>query len=191
MSRFNDFHDAYHSALDVIHKFMAPGQYEPQMDGLVKWMLETDTNPYSYLPEIWGSALGTAEGFASLLQVISHALYDDGEITFVKVNGSPRIVFAWANETNFRDYVLSNQEKELEKKSIRGYGNPYEIEVLKITPNEFGPLCDEYNRAHLKYHFFNDAEDHGIDWAADHYRKYKLWQEEWVEECRTQLNISS
>lgn len=182
MDKFEKFDQAYKEAVETIKRFMEPCSYEPQMDGLVKWMLETDANPYAYLPQEWAGALDSAQGFASLLHYIHHAVYDDGEITFVRVNGEPRIVFAWheGDDAKFRDLVLNEQEKEIEK---RRRCNPYEIEVLDIAPNEFGPLYDAYQTAEVKQWYINDAASHGTEWAAEHYRKYRCWNEEWITEC--------
>lgn len=183
MQKFEQFQKAYDQAVATIHKFLEPGQYEPQMNGLVKWMLETDANPYSFLPYGWADALESAQGFASLLHHIHHAVYDDGDIDFVKVNGEPRIVFAWQHDDKFRDYVLTNQEKEIEKRPIFGQVRPYEIEVLDIKPNEFGPIYDAWQAEDIKRCFIMDASGHGVEWAAEHYRKYRCWNEEWMTEC--------
>lgn len=185
MDQFEKFNQSHFAAIEIIKRFMEPGRYEPQMDKLVKWMLETDANPYSYLPEEWASAFGSAQGFASLLHYIHHAVYDDGEITFVRVNGGPRIVFACheGDDDKFRNLVLTEQEKEIEKRPIFGRCRPYEIEVLDITPNEFGPLYNEFQSAEVKHWFINDAASHGTEWAAEHYRKYHCWNEAWITEC--------
>ena len=142
---------------------------------LVKWMLETDVNPYSYLPEHWAGAVKSAEGFASLVHMLSHALHDDGDVTFVKVDGVPRIVFAWRHEDNFTSLVLSESEKE----RFAHYVSSPTIEVLDIEPNQFGVLCDAYQKEWLKDCFTTDALN-GIEWAAEHYRSYRQWDESWI-----------
>ena len=182
MSKFDQFQKNYDEAIETIKLFQQPGEYEPQMNGLVNWMLESDANPYSYLPENWAGHVSSAEGFASLLNMIHHAVYDDGDITFVTVNGGPRIVFVHQMEDNFRKYVLSRQEQDMENNPR--YRAAYEIKVLDIEPNEFGPLYDAHMVEEIKGWFENDAWAHGVDWAAGHYRKYKLWNEAWVEEVR-------
>jgi hypothetical protein len=181
MKKFQEFQKAHDDAIITINSFLQPSKYEPDMSPLVKWMMETDANPYSYLPEGWANSLSTATGFAGLLHHISHALYDDGEITFVKVNGEPRITFVWRHEDNFRNYVLSEQEKQFEERF--GDGDRYDIEVLDIKPAEFGPLYDAYQRDWIKQCFINDAS-RGIEWAAECYRKYQCWDDAWIEEAR-------
>lgn len=177
-NKFEAFQKNYDEAVETIKRFLEPSKYEPQMNGLVKWMMETDANPYSYLPHGWAGATGSAEGFAGLLHTIHHALYDDGDITFVTVNEEPRIVFVWRHEDNFRNYVLSEQEKDLEKR----WSSEYRIEVLDIKPDEFGPLYDAYYVKEIKHWFMDDAEVHGVEYVVKHYQKYKLFDPAWIVE---------
>lgn len=181
--KFEQFQQAYNEALDTINEFLKPSDNEPQINGLVQWMLETDANPYAYLPKEWASSLYTAENFADLLNYIHHAVYDDGDITFVTVNDEPRIVFANQHEENFRDHVLNNQEKEVEKNLICGRYNNYDIKVLDIEPNEFGALYNTFQRDHIKRCFIRDSTRFNVEWAANLYREYHCWDENWITEC--------
>ncbi len=181
--KFAAFQKSYDEAIVTINRFLEPSPYEPQMNGLVKWMMETDANPYSYLPEGWAGSTGSAECFAGLLYTIHHALYDDGDITFVTVNDEPKIVFVWQHEDNFRNYVLSEQQKDLEKR----WDTKYDIRVLNIKPDEFGPLYDKYFAKQIKHWFMNDAEDHSLEFAIEHYQsKYKLFNPAWIKEQHEQ-----
>ena len=182
MNKFEKFQANYDEAIKTIKQLQGPSEYEPQMNGLVNWLLETDANPYSYLPEGWAGSISSAEGFASLLGVIHHAVYDDGDITFVTVNGEPRIVFVHKFEDNFRNYVLTTQEKEMENGAWR---TEYDVKFLDIEPNEFGVIYDAFQIKEIKRWFTSDARAHGVEWAASHYRSYKLWNEAWVEEYKT------
>ena len=159
MNKLNDFKKSHEEALAAIQMFSEPTKYNPPMDGLVRWMLETGANPYGYLPNN-GNALGSAESFAGLLYSISHALYDDGDITFVSVNGEPRIVFAHRTEDNIRNMALSPVEREREcgvNPPYSYYPAEYEIKILDIEPNQFGQLYDEYTtKLHKEW---NDLED--------------------------------
>lgn len=136
--KFTEFKKNYDEAVESIIGF----QDHPQMGGLVRWMMETETNPYGYLPSHYAGSLSSAEAFAGLLHMIQYSLYDDGDITFVTVNGEPRIVFAWKHEDNFRDLVLYDQEKEFESDPL--LKTTYKIKVLNIEPNEFGTVYDAY-----------------------------------------------
>lgn len=181
MNKFEVFQKSYDDAIAAINRHLSTPSdlYDYSMVPLVQWMMETDANPYAYLPHGWAGSTTNAEMFASLLHYIHHALYDDGDITFVTVNDEPRIVFAWKHEDNFRNYVLSDTEKDVEKRSG---GAQYEIKVLDITPGEFGPLYDQYQRNWLKECFLGDAS-RDIEWAANNYRKYKCWNDQWIAEA--------
>lgn len=183
--KFKAFQKSHDEAVETIKRFLEPYQYEPQMNGLVKWMMETDANPYSYLPHAWAGSTGSAESFVGLLHTIHHAVYDDGDITFVTVNGEPRIVFVWRHEENFRNYVLTEQEKDLEKR----WSSEYVIEVLDIKPDEFGPLYDAHYANQIKYWFMNDAEDHSVEYALEHYQKYKLFDPAWIAEFEKEQGV--
>ncbi len=181
MTKLEVFQKNYDEAIATINHYLnTPNdKYDYGMVPLVQWMMETDANPYAYLPHGWAGSTTSAEMFAGLLHCIHHALYDDSDITFVSVNDEPRIVFVWKHEDNFRNYVLNNTEKDIEK---RWGKERYEIKTLDITPGEFGPLYDEYQRNWLKECFLTDAS-RGIEWSAGVYRKYKCWNEEWIAEA--------
>jgi hypothetical protein len=180
-NKFEVFQQNYDEAIELINKFLQTSKYEPQINGLVQWMLETDANPYSYLPHNWAGSTTSAEAFASLLRMISHAVYDDGDITFVKVDGEPRIVFASEHEDDFRDYVLSEQEKAIEAQ----WSGKYIIQVLDIKPNEFGAIYDSYYITQVKQWFMDDAETITLERAVEHYEKYKAFDPAWIEQFKT------
>lgn len=181
MRKLEVFQKSYDDAIVSISRHLnTPNDaYDYGMVPLVQWMMATDANPYAYLPHNWAGSTTNAEMFASLLHCIHHALYDDGDITFVTVNNEPRIVFVWRHEDNFRNYVLSDTEKDIEQSHSE---EQYEIKVLDIKPEQFGPLYDEYQRNWLKECFLTDASS-GVEWAANNYRKYKCWSDEWIAEA--------
>lgn len=179
--KFDTFQTVHDDALDTIEQFLNNTTDSPPMNELVRWMLETDANPYGYLPHGWAGSVSTATGFQSLLHNLHHALYDDGDVTFVTVDDQPRIVFAHQYDDGFRERVLSKQEQDLEKE--RFDNTPYDIKILNIKPNEFGPLHDAYQAAWLKQCFLHDSRC-DIEHATEHYRKYQQWSESWVEEAR-------
>ncbi len=183
MNRINKFQESHLAAMKSIQNFTLPGIYEPHMDGLVKWMLNTEANPYSYLGQN-GGALSSAEQFDGLLNSIHHALYDDGEMEFVTVNDEPRIVFSHRENTYFRDDVLTSQEKSMEQSYDK---TKFEIAVLEINPNEFGALYDAYNLKRIKECFAMDAASQSIEFAVEHYRSYSCFSEDWIEECKEEI----
>ena len=184
MRKLKEFEKAYREALKNIAAFCD----DLELGELTRWMLETDANPYAYLPEGWAGALETAEGFSNLLNHIHHAVYDDGDITFVTVNGEPRIVFAHQADSDFREAVLSQQEKDLEKRPIFGKLRLQEIEVLNdLKPSEFGKLYDAYQEKDLRRSFSIDAGRLGIDFATGVYNRYACFSQNWVQECAEEI----
>lgn len=175
MNKLENFEKVHQEALAAIARFQ---QGPPEMVGLVEWMLTTDANPYAYLPEGWAGAISCSTGFAGLLFAIRHAVLDDGDITFVTVNGEPRIVFADKWDDNFRNYVLSNQEGRM----VIDMDSEFDIKVLDISPNEFGALHDAFQAKWVKKCFMSDARRQGVDFAVKHYREYKCFNDSWIEE---------
>lgn len=179
MLRFEKFQRNYDSAIDTINHFLTDDSHESSMKELTLWLMETEINPYSFLPELWAASLENAQSFASLLGHISHALYDDGDITFVTVNNCPRIVFAnrYDIEAN-RQLALSKTEIDSEGRRNRLL---YQVEILTIKPEEFGLLAEKYHESEIRRCFLGDAE-HNLEWAISHYRKYKCWQDSWISD---------
>ena len=138
--RLTVFRKNFDKALEEIAYFLKPTSYEPRMHELVKWMLETDANPYSYLPSDWGEALENAQLFVELLHLIHHALYDDGDICFVSVNGQPRIVFHDPHDIGIHRSALTEQERY----ALEQFGRRHEVEILDIQPNDFGSTYDAF-----------------------------------------------
>ena len=60
---------------------------------LMRWIMTSDMNPFSYLPSAWAQLTHTGDGTHLLLCEIHHALMDDGDITFLVVNNAPCISF--------------------------------------------------------------------------------------------------
>ena len=179
MKKIKTFKKNYDEAVDTINSFL---EGPDSMNELAKWLMTTDANPYSYLDHTWAGISQTAEGMANLLNYIHHAVVDDGDITFVKVNGEPRIVFAHQFDDFFRDVVLSRHEKEMEKKREEyGINFEYKIEVLDIKPNDFGKVYDKYQKEQVKQWFLFDAKRHGVKFAKQNYEHYNCWDENWIK----------
>lgn len=175
------FHTKFNAAIDYIQEILDKPEdaYDYEVSVLVKWMLTTEANPYSYLPEGHQSSFYSAQDFYGLISIIRHALYDDGDITFVKVNGEPRITFIWQHEDNFEDLILSEQDKRLKEMSMVGY----EVEILDISPAEFPDVYEEYLLNSIKKSFLWDAKRRGLDFAIHHYSKqYRCYDPAWENE---------
>ena len=184
MNKFKTFKKVYEEAVESIHRFIDDPS---DMNELAAWLMTTDASPYSYLQEGYASMMSTAEGCDGLLATIHHAVYDDGDITFVKVDDAPRIVFAHKHDDDFRKLVLSVQEQEIEKRLIFGKTRQYEIEVLSIKPNDFPKIYNAYQLKELQRCFSCDAGRNGIDFAVEHYKKYACFSEDWVKICADEI----
>lgn len=152
MKRFDEFKKKYDEAIRLINRM---AEEPSSIKELVNWLINTEHNPYSFLPENYAAGFCSAEGFASLLYMIHYAVEDDGDICFLMINGTPSIRFIDRYSDNLEEKVLSKQELALKKKSEqftarweKFFGKkvkktPY-VEVLNIKPNEFGPIYDEF-----------------------------------------------
>ena len=169
------FNETFQESLKTIEHFR---NSKDSMQPLVERLLQTDKNPCSFLTEPWAGSMYSADSFVGLLNNIHHALYDDGDITFVSVNGEPRIVFYNQYEDNFRDVVLTRQEKDMDKR----YGNDSEVVVLDVTPSEFCDLVDCYHTSWVKECFKSDSKRNGVNFAVEHYKTYKCFDSSWVYE---------
>jgi hypothetical protein len=147
---------------------------EPEMRAITEHLLDTDANPYSFLPEGWAGHMETSTGFASLLRTIHHAIYDDGDISFPIVNSEPRIAFVWRHEENYTDYVLSEQEKDLRKR----WNSEYKVEQCKDVM-EFIKMHREYHRNDVQRCFIQDAARQGWEFAVEHYSRYAKFDPDW------------
>jgi hypothetical protein len=108
------------------------------------WLTETSANPYDYLDRSYAGYFSSADSFASLLQLIHHALLDDGAICFVVVNGRPMIAF----EDKFEiENVDLRSSIELMVADRRGVKRQYE---LLDGVDAFIERRDQYERLRLE-----------------------------------------
>ena len=150
--KLQDFWYNFDTAITNIKSYLEPDQYAPHMHELALWLLETEHNPYAYLDHNYAMYMSDAIGFDMILSMLHHALYDDGDVTFVTVNNKPRIIFWGRWDDNFRQYCLTDTEKEIES-----HGYRYAVQVLDIKPNEFGALYDAYEKEQeLKYDWVDE-----------------------------------
>ena len=114
----NTFKNNFEKSLAYIQSVLDTPEdaYNYEQALLANWMLNSGVNPYEYLPLEWAGSLSCASHFEMLLRTLHHSLYDDGDISFITVDGSPRIVFICHSDDNFREKALRLQEryKEIE-----------------------------------------------------------------------------
>ena len=183
MNKLEQFDKVHAEAMERIQQYLSipEDSYDHGMVGLVKWLLETDQNPYHYLQQEVAEWTGSATGFVSLLDLIHHALYDDGDIEFVKVNGQPKIVFVWRHDDGFYDAILSDSDKALAAR--KGLKAEDIVEVMdNIIPREFIEECEKYQLKHIQKCYITDAARRGIQFADAHYSQYEVWEEDWRHE---------
>lgn len=161
--KIDEFNRIHEQAVENIYSYLEEIPDSPQMNGLVRWMLEADVNPYSYLEKEYAGLPEDAVGFAQLLDTIYHAVYDDGDILFIKVEGVPKIVFC--------DFDALSE-----------FGD--NVEILDILPNEFGAICDKYHLKQIKAAFAVDCAIYGEVYACSYYSEYKAFEASWVEEMK-------
>ena len=99
-----------------------------EMRAITNLLIQTDVNPYGFLPNEWANGFDTSSGFASLLHMIYHALVDDGEISFPIVNGEPRIRFVSRWEDNYEHFMAL-----LRLASIKYHDERYEQQIENLS----------------------------------------------------------
>jgi hypothetical protein len=112
----------FEDALQRIHAFRNDPNADMRL--LTHWLMDTDTNPYWFLESRYAGMLESAEQFATLLGMIHHSIVDDGEISFVAVNGRPMIVFANRDEIGHVE-LRSEMERMADEK--RGAAPSYDF----------------------------------------------------------------
>lgn len=181
MNRLDEFKKNYEKSMATIQKYL---ERNDELQPLVKWLLETDENPYTYLPPEWADGVTSASEFVKLLHQINHAYLDDGELTFCTVRDEPRIVFYNANEEDFshvakRDAFRGNESNPVFASST--------VMILNCTPEEFCRRVDQNQIENLKRCFSSDVARFGVDFAIKHYSHYRFFSEDWQTECSEQI----
>jgi hypothetical protein len=83
---------------------------------LLRWIIDNDIMPYNVFPNYMAGQFYSIRGIAYLYSILTHALFDDGDIEFLKITKIyesgykrkeyPRIVFNWRGEDNFHIHVI-------------------------------------------------------------------------------------
>ena len=181
MSKLEKYQKDFDEAMENIKRIMTE---ESEIKEFANWVVNTESNEYSWLSERWAGSVSSAIGLDGLLSYIRYCLIDDGDITFVRMNKEPRIVFMAKDEITLDD-VLHSTEKGLQK-TYAGWGMniTYEFEILDIELKDFGRIYDEYFVDDIKRCFLSDAEINGADFAVKHYSSYKCYDPKWVNEIK-------
>jgi hypothetical protein len=181
MKKLDEFEKVHKKSMDYIKKVIntPPENYDYGLAVLVKWMLTTDANPYGFIPSHAG-CLNSSTSMELLISIMHHALYDDGDISFVKVNDEPIIVF-YDKNNNIEGYI-----KELYKGLT--YRDNLKIEILNISAEDFPNVYNEYYTNFIKECFIQDAARRGISVADQLYSTYSVYNKNWKNECYNEIN---
>jgi len=162
------FETKYNNAISYIKK----QQTDDVMSSITNWLLDTEINPYSFLPNSYAELAYTAEGFESLLHQIRHALVDDGDISFPVINNKPYMLFIDRYEATINSFAdLSLYVEDIYDINDIAWLNSIE---------EFMFAADENHRKTIKKCFNSDLRRFGIDNAVSHYKNYKVFDESWI-----------
>ena len=173
MHRLKLIEENYKKAVEHINRCLTDDKY-PELQAITKLFMETDVNPYGFLPEHFAGGFDTAGGMSSLLGAIHHALYDDGDISFPIVNGEPRIVFLHPYEDYYEDFVLNETEKHFKK----NYSNEYEVRRCSDV-FDFIQKFEEYHSNEVINWFITEASRRSIEFAVEHFSHYARFDPDW------------
>jgi len=120
MKKLEQFEEHFEDAKHTFNNIIMKGENDAAI--LFKWIAENDINEWSIFHE-GASGCSSLEGWVGMYHHLHHALYDDGEVTFVKTEGQgPKIVFYWKKENNFEELFFKNIDKLMKKSyKIIGY----------------------------------------------------------------------
>lgn len=187
MKRLEAIEKSYQESLSYIKSV---AQENTALGRFALWLLDTDSNPYEFLPENYARGFNTAEGIESLFRTISHALSDDGEICYPVVNGIPRITFADKRDSDIRDRVLRSFEKDMDRNEIYRRASQlaageslFKIEFLDSL-DDFVRMYQRFREDELREYFLNDVEDCGFESAIDAYSIYQEFNPEWIKDIK-------
>lgn len=106
---------SFKEAISSIEEYITPQSSDykdlSEFRTLSKWLLETPISGYDFMPHGYTGYRYEPYSTTGLLSLIHHALIDDGEVSFVKMNYKNEtlrvfMIFTWHNEDNFRDLCL-------------------------------------------------------------------------------------
>ena len=120
---------------------------------LVNWFIETDISPYKFLEEKYANWFYDISSFKDLMNIIHHAMYDDGYINFVSIDDEVKIILSnppiIENEKDFENFILSDFEKGLKERYSIAFPDRESILVVKelnISIEEFIERVENYSK---------------------------------------------
>lgn len=171
--KLKKFEKVYTDAVESIKRYQA----DEDVGDLVNWLLATDINPFSFLDN--GNLMSSAEGFDHLCHLLHHALVDDGDVTFLSVDGAPKIVFVcrWdLKEYKRKKYKLV----DVDGKPKLDHDMIDSDIVIFESYDDWIASIEKYTTEHLKKCYLSDKQQHGEDFATNHYSKNKRFNPDWI-----------
>jgi hypothetical protein len=178
------------SIANIKRMLSATEEYEQPFIRLITYILESEDNPYSFLPDGWGGSLNTSSGTECLLNHIHHAMVDDGDICFVKYNNDVRISFTdryeQPSEANLHLFLGLSAVDVLKRfgkleQAVQGF-------KFLSSSDEFieEHKCSSY--AFFKRCYITDAARHGVPFANNHYVNHRFWSQDLHEQFKQDIS---
>ena len=74
------------NAIDQIDLMLgSKDDFDQEFVSLAKFILESECNPWGFMPDGWENVNSDAQGMKSFLHNLHHALVDDGDVCFIDV----------------------------------------------------------------------------------------------------------
>lgn len=74
------------SILNIRKLITSQEEYDIDFVKLATFMLETNVNPYAFLPEEWAECINSAQSMEGFLEMLRHAMVDDGDFRFIETD---------------------------------------------------------------------------------------------------------
>lgn len=177
MSKFDKFKSNYEESIAGIKKYLIRDDIGP----LIKWLLETEINPYSFLENYDASGFNSAESFYCLCHNIFMAYVDDGYICFPIIDDQPCIRFVDRYE-----YTPKVVQKYTIIDSDTGpsFGNIDHLQEVTFldTYQQFIETIESKVRQELKNYFYEELICNSKEEAIRCYGKGQFYNPAWADQ---------
>ena len=178
--KINEYRKNFEEAIAEIELAM---NTDNSIQPLVRWLMCSEANPYSYLPRSRAGLTNTAEGMLDLINEIHHAVYDDGDIAFALFNGCPVIIFACQHEADFADKVVKAFSHASDRRNFNT------VEVVGDSISEFVDRLQNYHEKEMRRHFITTVSVYGVEFAKYLYSEYSGYGKLDIEQCLQEAAI--
>lgn len=148
-------------------------QEKKQFRLLANWMMETEINPYSFMPEKFTNFKDNPYQTKDTLALLQHAMVDDGDVSFVKMSIGDKVervfmIFAWSKEDNFIK-ICQEANHLFIQSMINGSCSRHEL-LKKLQRKDIPP---QLTLEDVKFTVINTVEDF-IKEVNKNEEKYKM-----------------